>query len=138
MFSILDRMLSPERIVTGETAEEVYQIKNMVETYFNNQQSDMMLQQAVEDDFFRLINHRQEIDDYIENFQVNNTNNIYTGFDGKSYIVIPKVDKDGNTYYAKYEYDENEKEAYGSELPFDKEEFYTSKKVIERDAEREQ
>ena len=98
----------------------------------------MMLQQAVEDDFFRLINHRQEIDDYIENFQVNNTNNIYTGFDGKSYIVIPKVDKDGNTYYAKYEYDENEKEAYGGELPFDKEEFYTSKKVIERDAEREQ
>lgn len=138
MLSILDRMLSPERIVKGETAEEVYQINNMVDTYFKNQESDMMLQQAVEDDFFRLIKHREEIDDYIENFQVNNSNNIYTGFDGKSYIVIPKVDKDGNTYYAKYEYDEDEKEAYGSELPFDKEEFYTSKKVIERDAEREQ
>jgi len=137
MHSILDRMLSPERIVTGEKAEEVYQINNMIDKYNQNMQSDIQLQQMLEDDFFRTVRHKQEIEDFVDDITISNSNNIYTGFDGKSYIVIPKVDRNGNTYYAKYEYDEDEREAVGSEMPFDKEEFYISKKADERDIERE-
>ena len=136
--SILDRMLTPERIVTGDKAEEVYQINKMIETYQKNMESDLQLQQALEDDFFNIVQHKNDVSDYIENTNIGNTNNIYTGFDGKTYIVIPKVDDKGNTYYAKYEYDEDEHEAIGSELPFDDEEYYVYNKMIERDREREQ
>jgi len=51
-------MLSPERIVTGEKAEEIYQINNMIDKYNQNMQSDMQLQQMLEDDFFRTVRHK--------------------------------------------------------------------------------
>lgn len=136
--SILDRMLTPEKVTTGNKTEDVYQINKMIETYQKNTESDLQLQQALEDDFFNLVQHKNEVSDYIENTNIGNTNNIYTGYDGKTYIVIPKVDDKGNTYYAKYEYDEDEHDAIGSELPFDDEEYYVYNKMVERDREREQ
>ena len=41
-------------------------------------------------------------------------------------------------FYVKQEYDEEEGEPIGKELPFDKEEYYLSKMADEREAEREQ
>lgn len=135
---VVKRLLSVEHIHTGEKAEEVYPIVKAVEKYKENRNSDIKLQEDIENDYFDLVRRQEEIDDFIEESNIGNQNNIYMGYDGKTYIVIPSVTEDGEFIYKKYLYSEEGDMPVGKAMPFDKEEFFLSKKADEHDAEREQ
>lgn len=135
---VFQRLTSTEHIHTGEKVENVYPIVKAVEKYKENRKSDIKLQEDIENDYFNLVRRNEEIDEFVENANIGNQNNIYMGYDGKTYIVIPSVTEDGQFTYKKYRYDEEAVMPFGKALPFDKEEFYLSKKADERDAEKEQ
>lgn len=135
---IYDRMLQKERDTSSKEKRYIYPILNYIKQYKDNIASDNDLYNEIEKDFQNHIKRQQEMDDYFHENEINDTNNIYTGFDGKTYIIIPKVSKDGKMYYTKYRYDEENAHIFGKELPFDREEYYLSKMADEREAEREQ
>ncbi len=67
--------------------------------------------------------------------EINDSNNIYVGEDGKTYAVRLNVAKDENgedvEYYSKHLYDPKTDVMDSSELPFDKEEWFDGRDQID-------
>ena len=116
---VVKRLLSVEHIHTGEKTEEVYPIVKTVEKYKENRNSDIKLQEDIENDYFDLIRRQEEIDDFIEESNIGKQNTIYMGYDGKTYIVIPSVTENGEFLYKKYLYSEEGDMPVGKAMPFD-------------------
>lgn len=134
---VVNRLYSEEKIGQYKNAENVYPIKKLVEQYKKNQESDDDLYNKIETDYLNRVKYNQEIDDFFENTDINNTNNIYTGYDG-TYAAEQEIAADGKKTYKKYKFDELLGEKIGSPMPFDKEEYYLYQKMQESEAEREQ
>lgn len=118
--------------------ETIYTGKNAVKQYREVNESDKALQQRIETDFFNTIKRRREISDWIHDHPINNTNDIYTGYDGKLYVAEKKRDDaNGNPIYVKRELDKDSLFSIGEDKPFDAEEYYEYNQMVESDYEAE-
>ena len=107
--------------------------KKQISDYKEIRRSDRMLQQQVETDYYNKVLH-----DYaIEDAQINDSNNVYYGKDGNTYVVREHTDTDENgeqyNYYSKHRYNPETGVMDTEEFPFDKEEWFDSKIYIDNE-----
>jgi hypothetical protein len=105
--------------------------KKQLSQYKETKKQDEYLQQQVESDYYDKVLH-----DYaVQDAEINDSNNIYVGEDGKTYAVRLNVAKDENgedvEYYSKHLYDPKTDVMDRSELPFDKEEWFDGRDQID-------
>lgn len=105
--------------------------KKQLSQYKETKKQDEYLQQQIESDYYDKVLH-----DYaVQDAEINDSNNIYVGEDGKTYAVRLNVAKDENgedvEYYSKHLYDPKTDVMDRSELPFDKEEWFDGRDKID-------
>lgn len=128
--------LEGKEVVENGKRKRIYTGKRLVDRYKETSKSDRDLQESLEKDYFNTIKRRRDISNWFKEFSLTDTNNVYTGFDGKQYVVKPIQLENGITIVAKYKQGNNG-DAEGDPMYFDQEEFYTYHEMVTRDLEKE-
>lgn len=132
----LNALLGKDVVENGKK-KKMYTGKQLVERYRKTSKSDKDLQNTLENDFYETVRRNNRIQEFVNDYNITDDNNVYTGFDGKTYVAKRVPSRDGRQVTVKYQIDKDTNAITGDPMWFDPEEFYTYHEMIKRDQEIE-